>query len=87
MPAVHLSEPFVPVPFSAVNVDCEILFDSDCEIVEPQTVSLSRKRHAFFLRKVRKSCILMERSEVDVRYFLRVYRVRRRRFAEVRTAD
>ena len=40
----------MPVPFSAVNVDCENLFDS-CEIVEPQTLSLSRKRKAFFCGK------------------------------------
>ena len=45
--SLFVPEPYVPVPFSAVNVDCEILIDS-CEIVEPQTLSLSRKRKAFF---------------------------------------
>ena len=37
----------VTVPFSNVNVVCEVVyFDSDCEFVEPQTFSLSRKRQA-----------------------------------------
>ena len=34
----------VTVPFSDVGVDCEDVFsDSDCEHVDPQTTSLSRK--------------------------------------------
>ena len=45
--AVPLSVPDVTVLFSPVNVDCEVLFDSDCEVVEPQTLSLSRKRESF----------------------------------------
>ena len=39
--------PVVTVPFSDVNLVCEAVFcDSDCEIVEPQTFSFSRKREA-----------------------------------------
>ena len=39
----------VIVPFSDVNMNvvCNVVFtDSDCELVEPQTISLSRKREA-----------------------------------------
>ena len=33
----------VTVPFSNVNVVCEVVyFDSDCEFVEPQTFSLQK---------------------------------------------
>ena len=40
----------VSVPFSNVNVVCDVGFcDSDCEFVEPQTFSLSRKRKVCFV--------------------------------------
>ena len=45
VPAVPPSVPAVTVPFSNVDVDvvCEaVISDSDCEFVEPQTISLSR---------------------------------------------
>ena len=38
---VHLSVLVVIVPLLCVNWDCEVLFDSDCEFVVSQTVSLS----------------------------------------------
>ena len=42
---VPVVPPVVTFPFSEVDVACEVVFcDSDCEFVEPQTVSLSRKR-------------------------------------------
>ena len=47
---VRTSPPVVPdvtVPFSDVSVVYDVVVsDSDCEIVEPQTLSLSRKREA-----------------------------------------
>ena len=43
--AVPLSVPDVTVAFSLVNVDCEVLFDSDCELVE--LVSLQKTRSVF----------------------------------------
>ena len=37
-------------PFSYVNVVTEVVFsDSDCDIVELQTLSISRKLEAFFV--------------------------------------
>ena len=45
---VLLSVPAVTVPPSGANGDCEVVFRSDREVVEPQTLSLSRKREAFF---------------------------------------
>ena len=51
VPAVPLSEPDVTFPFSNVNVDCGVVpSDSERESVEPQTLSLSRKREAFFVQ-------------------------------------
>ena len=51
VPAVPLSEPDVAFPFSNVNVDCGVVpSDSECEFVEPQTLSLSRKREASFVQ-------------------------------------
>ena len=44
---VPLSVLDVTLLFSCVNGDYEVLCDSDCELVEPQTLSLSRKREAF----------------------------------------
>ena len=44
---VLLSVPIVTVPPICVPGDCEVLFSSDCEVVEPHTLSLSRKREAF----------------------------------------
>ena len=49
VPDVPLSVPDVTVPFCPVHGDCQVLCDSDCEVVEPQTLSLSRKREAFLV--------------------------------------
>ena len=47
LPASPPVVPVVTVPFSHVNVDCEVVFsDSGCESVEPQTLSPFRKREA-----------------------------------------
>ena len=47
LPASPLVVPVVTVPFSDANLDCEVVFsDSGCEFVEPQTLSLFRKREA-----------------------------------------
>ena len=35
-----------------MNVDGEVLPDSDREVVEPQTLCLSRKREAFFAQSL-----------------------------------
>ena len=48
VPALPLSVPAVTVLFSPVNGDREFLFDSDCEIVARQTLSLSKRCEAFF---------------------------------------
>ena len=53
----QFSVPAVTVPFSDVNVRvvCQVVFsDSECELVESQTRSLSRKREAFFCGKSRR---------------------------------
>ena len=44
VPGVPLSVPDVTVPFSSVNGACGVLYDADCEVVEPP-----RKREAFFV--------------------------------------
>ena len=54
VPAVPLSEPDVTVPFCPVHGDCEVLCDSDCEIVEQQTLSL-RKTRSVFWSEVKKT--------------------------------
>ena len=46
---VGVCVPDVTVLFSWVNGDCEVVYTSDCEFVEPPTLSLSRKREAFFV--------------------------------------
>ena len=54
VPAVPLSEPDLTVPFCPVHGDCEVLCDSDCEIVEQQTRSLRKTRSVFWC-EVRKT--------------------------------
>ena len=45
LPASPPVVPVVTVPFSGVDVDCEVVFcDSDCEFVEPQTFSSAKTR-------------------------------------------
>ena len=47
VPVVPPMVPVVTVPFSDVQVVCEVVFsDSDSECVEPQTFPLSRRREA-----------------------------------------
>ena len=47
VPDLPPSVPDVTVPISSVNGIVNFLHDSDCEFVELQTLSLSRKRDAF----------------------------------------
>ena len=55
VPDVPLCRLHVTVLFSSVNGDCEILYDSDCEVVELQTRFLSIKTRSVFLWKVKKT--------------------------------
>ena len=60
--------PFVPVVaalFSDVNVDCEVVFsDPECEIVEPQNLSLSSTREASVVLE-RETTQTMEVEDVN----------------------